>query len=188
MTVLPRLRAATAEAHAALEDDLDLIARLCSPAQRRAAVARFYGFHLAAERLLAPFLDDVAGLDFADRRRTAWLAKDLRLLGIDAATVAAPSLAGPASVEQALGFFYVLEGSTLGGKVVARAVEQAGADEVGLSFLSPYGARTGERWRTLIAHLEVAAESDPDAGEAIVRGAVMGFQAARQGLCEMATA
>ncbi len=184
MTLLPRLRSATAQAHAALEHDLDLIARLCSPTQRRLAVTRFYGFHLAAERLLSPFLDEVAGLDFADRRRTAWLAEDLRRLGVDADTVAVPLLPSPQSAEQALGFFYVLEGSTLGGKVVGRAVEQAGADSLGLSFLNPYGPRTGERWRTLIDQLEAAAQADAAAGEAIVLGAVMGFQAARQALCE----
>jgi heme oxygenase len=81
-----------------------------------------------------------------------------------------------------LGFFYVLEGSTLGGKIINRKVEADGGDLTGLSFLSPYGARTGERWRSFLAVLDEA-DVDEAATGAIVAGGVRAFETAIDWLC-----
>lgn len=41
---------------------------------------------------------------------------------------------------EALGFLYVIEGSTLGGRLILRELAAGGAEITGLSFLDPFGA------------------------------------------------
>jgi heme oxygenase (biliverdin-IX-beta and delta-forming) len=105
-----------------------------------------------------PQLDPLA----AGRSRLPHLRRDLLALGLAAAEVealprceAAAGLARtPAST---LGALYVVEGSTLGGQVIARAL--AGRPWVpagGLIYFSPYGAETGRMWRTVQAALNAA--------------------------------
>jgi heme oxygenase len=175
-----RLRAATHPCHQRLEDRIDILQRVRTLAGRRTLAQRFHALHTEAEAALAPWLSHVEGLEFEGRRRSPLLARDLEALG-------APPAAGPkdpirvTGVAEALGRLYVLEGSTLGGRVIRREVAAAGGDMDGLSFLDPYGERTGERWR---AFLEVvAAETDV---EALVAGAVAGFAHAETRLCDEA--
>ncbi len=177
MSVISRLRAATAKAHQDLEHGLDMMRAAADPAGRRALVTRFHALHLGAERVLEPLLADYPGLEFEARRRSPWLAADLVDLGADPGATRPCRIDPPASAAEALGMFYVLEGSTLGGKVIRKAMEDQGADMLGLSFLTPYGEATGERWRAFMALLEAADPADVDA---IVRGGLKGFEAARR--------
>ena len=94
---------------------------------------------------------------------------------------AAPEAPPPVgSLGEALGLLYVLEGSTLGGKVIRRQVEASGGDMAGLTFLDPYGAQAGERWRSFLAVLDRAAGAEP---EGAVAGARAGFRHAELRLC-----
>lgn len=182
MMALSRLRAATSGLHLDVERRLDLLGQLSSAPARRRIVERFYGLHAGAELVLWPRLAGVAGLDLEARRRTDWLRRDLVSLGSSAIGAPVCRLAPPASTAEALGFFYVLEGSTLGGKIIRRAVEVAGADMTGLGFLNPYGAAVGERWRALTAVIERQAAGRP-AIDDLVAGAVRGFETTRDWLC-----
>jgi heme oxygenase len=77
---------------------------------------------------------------------------------------------------------YVVEGSTLGGQVIQRSIEAAGLGLEGLSFLDPYGARTGERWRAFLRILDEATVTSSHA-DAALRGARAGFRHAELWLC-----
>jgi heme oxygenase len=173
-----RLRDATQPHHQRLESRIDILGRIGAPAARRALVARFHALHAAAEAGMAPFLTDVDGLDFEARRRAPRLARDLAALGGRPASQAEASIE-VCGVAEALGLMYVLEGSTLGGRVIRKQVEGAGGDMRGLSFLDPYGPQVGERWRDFLGVL--AAEPDVDA---MVAGAVAGFGHSERCLCE----
>lgn len=156
---------------------MDILRRIGVPEQRRALVERFHVLHAQAEAAMAPWIAGLAGLEFEARRRSRLLARDLAALG------GAPREADAdpiilRGVGEALGLLYVLEGSTLGGRVIRREVESKGGDMRGLTFLDPYGARAGERWRSFLA--VVAARPDADA---IVTGAVAGFEHAEARLC-----
>lgn len=177
-----RLRVATRADHERLESRVDLLRRVATPHGRRAVVQRFWRLHAEAEGAVAPWLSDLDGLDFPARRRTERLTADLATLGL-ATPDAAPEAPKVASLEEALGRFYVLEGSALGGRVIRRALAAQGSDMAGLSFLDPYGEHTGERWRGFLAVLDRAAGT-PDAAEAVVRGAIAGFAHAERRLCE----
>jgi heme oxygenase len=103
----------------------------------------------------------------------AHLTADLSAMGLDPEALetlplcaAAARLAG--TREAAVGALYVMEGSTLGGQVISKAL--AGADWLptgGLAYFNPYADRTGAMWRSfrdwaqmttpIETHAEVAA-------------------------------
>jgi len=175
-----RLRDATHVEHQRLEDRLDIFSRIATATARRDLASRFFRFHAGAEAGLAPHLADIEGLDFAARRRTPRLLADLAALG-----AAVPDDIAPVACESrgaALGFFYVLEGSTLGGRVIRRRMEERGEGMVGLSFLDPYGERGGERWRAFLEVLEREAQT-PGFERDAVAGALAGFSQAERTLC-----
>ena len=176
-----RLRDATQVDHRRLETRVDILTRIATTDGRRALVQRFHGLHAEAEAALAPWLADLAGLEFDARRRSVQLAVDLAVLDGDPPSKPEHALA-VTSVSEALGRMYVLEGSTLGGQVIRRAVEARGDGMRGLSFLDPYGERVGERWRAFLAVVDRHVRA-PEDMEAMVGGAVAGFRLAELHLC-----
>ena len=180
--VLSRLREATNGAHQRLEARLDILVRVGARAGRRALVGRFHGLHAGAEAVLEPLLAGLPGLDYAARRRSAMLQEDLGALGAEPGP---PFLiAAPASVPEALGLLYVLEGSALGGKVIRKALAARGQDMTGLSFLDHYGPEVGARWRSFLTVLDrESTEGDEAAMAAAVRGGLAGFAHAEAWLC-----
>lgn len=118
----------------------------------------------------APFLDP--------RRRMHLLAADLAVLGASPFAVdALPSCPVPllGNAAAALGSLYVMEGSTLGGRIIERHVERRlGFDHLsGCSYFAGYGARTGAMWRAFLARLELAPLGD---AAGIAAGAVATFE------------
>jgi heme oxygenase len=180
--VLSRLRAETQTAHQALEADLDIFNHLTSEPGRRRLARRFHGLHAGAEAVLAPWLAAVPGLDYEARRRRPALDRDLAHFR-EPAPLPCP-VPAPASRAEALGLLYVLEGSTLGGQVIRKQLLKQGQSLDGLSFLDPYGAETGPRWKSFLAVLDRECPPDrPETGQAAARGGLRGFAAARDWLC-----
>lgn len=184
-TVLARLRAATADAQQRLETRLDLVTQLSVPADRRRMVERFHAWHVGCETIMAPLLSDIVGLGYAGRRRSVELTSDLAILG--GQPQSGRRIAAPANAAEALGRLYVLEEATQGGKAIARQLAARSLNMTGLSFLDPYGAETGERWRKFVLILEREGAVSEKACEYIVRGAVAGFTHAERWLCEPAS-
>jgi heme oxygenase len=176
-----RLRESTQDDHQRLESRLDILARIATTEGRRALVERFHGLHAETESAVEPWLAEVPGLEFEARRRSVQLSADLHALGGAPSSRPAPAVV-VAGVGEALGRMYVLEGSTLGGRVIRRAAEAHGGGMRGLSFLDPYGERVGERWRTFLAVVDRQARSPADV-ESMVAGAVAGFRLAEVHLC-----
>lgn len=174
------LRAATQAAHERLEARMDILQRIATPNGRRTLVERFHALHTETETALAPWLTGVFGLDFDARRRSARLAVDLAALG--GRTLPRSEQVRVGSVGEALGRMYVLEGSTLGGRVIRRTVLARGHSMGGLSFLDPYGEQVGERWRTFLAVLDAQARRRTDL-DAMTAGALAGFRHAETRLC-----
>lgn len=182
--VVARLRAATGDAHARLDARLNILDVLADPDGRRRLVGRFYGLHAGAEPVLAPLLRDLEGLAFPDRSRAPALARDAAALGLDPERLPLCPMAPPRSVPEALGIFYVLEGSTLGGRIIRREMAARGHDGTGLDFLDPYGTATGERWRAFLAVLQrESPPGDDETGRAVAEGGVAGFGHAEAWLC-----
>ncbi len=159
------LRTATREVHERLHEHprLKLLAGgRIGLGDYRDLLARLHGFHAAAETAFAQAAA-FAPIDMAARRKAPLLRSDLTALGLDAAAIAAlplcldlPSIDGPAAL---LGGAYVVEGSTLGGRTLAKAVEPLlGSTINGRRFLLGYGDRHGAMWRAFTDALETVPE------------------------------
>ncbi|MCR5876329.1 biliverdin-producing heme oxygenase [Phenylobacterium sp. J426] len=173
-----RLRRETADAHHRLETRLDL---LCRPVDRQRFVHvlhRFLGFHTVWECAVRRH----AGLRaFTDARtRLPHLRRDLVALGCDPAELdqlplclAAGELA--ACEASALGSIYVMEGSTLGGQLIGRALTEVDwLPDGGLAYFNPYGRETGAMWRAF--HAFADARLPAQAHGAAVAGARRTFE------------
>jgi len=171
------LRAATDAIHHRLEARLDVVERLADPALRPDLMRRYAALHIPADEALARHLSNLPGLDFPGRSRTPLLA---RFAGEDPP----PAFPVPLTRAEALGMLYVLEGSTLGGRIILRALAGRGVDDPNLAFLDPYGAETGARWRGFLAVLSRETDDDEDRIAQACRGARSGFLHAERLLCE----
>ena len=180
--IVRRLRAATHEAHSELERRLDIFSHLHAPQTRAALVARFAAMHRVADSEMSDWLTPIADLHYSLRSRAEHFRRDQSELPVTSppAPPRAPHLADR---HEALGLFYVLEGSTLGGHVIRKRLESAGVGASGLSFLDPYEAQSGVRWGEFIRILDRESQP-PGASEAIIKGAVAGFAWVSAALCE----
>ena len=146
------LRAATAEAHAALEE-APCLRRLFADDVSGADLAEVLGRFLPVYRALEARLlhgEPAASLSYASRVRL--LAEGLNVLGAPAppSDWAIPELDQEAARWGAL---YVIEGATMGGQVIQRQlVSRLGSGA--LSFFVPYGTEVGERWRSFLTRME----------------------------------
>lgn len=175
-----RLREATASAHAALERELDWEARVATMAGYRGLLARLHGFHSAWEPAIGASLAD--GAFFDPRCRLEALGRDLAFLGLSPESIGELprshpiALPGPAA---AMGALYVLEGSTLGGRVIGRHIAAThGFTGDGLAYYSGHGARTGAMWSAFRTRLDTF----DGEGEAVVAAANDTFDAMRRWL------
>jgi heme oxygenase len=173
-TTLNSLRAETSSAHRRLDQTLRLVDRLQAPETRAALVARYYVFHRETETAVAPFLSAIPELDFAARRRSPLIARDIQALGESAPLDGGP---GPDIVtrSEAFGALYVLEGSSLGGRLILRDLARRCSPKTGLGFLNPYGALTSELWLTFLAILERETASRKETIKQTVSGALKAF-------------
>ncbi len=144
------LRAATAQAHTRLESSLNLLEQPLARDRFVAVLKRFYGFHAAWEQSLVRFPEIRAAM--RTRVKTLHLERDLLALGIgDFETIPRCAAAHTLAVNtaEAVGVFYVLEGSTLGGKVISTALSAAPwLPPGGLTYFNPYGPHTGAMWQS----------------------------------------
>lgn len=178
--LLLALREATGPSHAALEQRLPFFADTFDLAAYRRLIEAYYGFHAPLEALLA---DHQA----PERNKVPALTRDLLALSLSPEQIddlplchALPPVNDTAS---ALGVMYVLEGSTLGGQVLRRAMaERLGIDaERGGAYLDVYGSATGRNWRSFLERLAQA----PTASHATaVASAVATFEGFGQWLAQ----
>lgn len=161
--LLQALRDATSAQHRQVET---LLPPSWSTLGREGYVAylrRVAGFHLPVEaRLFAAHDWNALGLsEAAARTRAPLLRADLAALGADVGTLpCAAELPDVQELGRALGALYVLEGSTLGGQVLARQVSR-GAAGVPTSFLNGAGDATGARWTSFCRFAEALAAREP---------------------------
>ena len=174
--MLAHLRAATRPAHDRLEGSLGLLDEWLDQDAYKQVLERFYGFWRGWEPQVAALLQDGAFLE--PRRRTHLLRADLAALGSSACAVAALPACPPPLLRDAagaLGSLYVMEGSTLGGRVIQRNVERRlGLDgRSGCAYFAGYGASTGAMWRSFLLRLDQAPAAD---AERIAAGATATFE------------
>ncbi len=165
------LRAATADAHRRLDENLVVTRPDLTADTYLAFLARMYG-------IVAPLEDHVAvhvPLDDWDDRRRAWMLRDD--LGPLADTAArCPYTPAPADPDEALGAAYVLEGSTLGGLHVTGTVEARLGPGAPTRWFRSHGEEVPARWQAFRRAVHRHVEAGGDLG-AMVAGATATFEA-----------
>ncbi len=183
--IIEALREGTRAAHDRIEQNR-VMGRLTQPdldlTDYTLVLKRMLGLHLALEGPLAAALAHrriPLGLD--QRRKTPLLRRDLMALGaLEPIAPASIDLAALLADEpSAWGTLYVLEGSTLGGRIILRNVERALGltGENGASFFAGYGERTGERWKVFVEELAATHDRHPAWQAPIVAAASACFDA-----------
>ena len=176
--ILPRLRFETSPYHDSVEANAfnqALTAGRVTTAETAQFLARMYGFVQPYEEALrrhgAAFGPD---WQLAQRYRAHFILDDLARLGHLATPPQCPALPPLETRAQLLGAMYVLEGSTLGGQVIARQLAAAGID--GRTFFGSRAERTGPLWKQFTQLLEAAAAAEDADADAIVASAILTFQ------------
>jgi heme oxygenase len=139
-------------------------------------LGRLYELHATFEsRLVDSSLDETwgrLGIDVAAHRRAPLCATDLERLG---AKPAAKSITSTkfATPGHALGCLYVLEGSSLGGRTVARLV-RARIGDVPTSFFTGQGRAKPPPWTSVVKAM-ARFDSEGGDGDTVVAGACETF-------------
>jgi heme oxygenase len=173
---LIHLREVTGPVHRALEGGLGLLNEHLELDAYTAVLARFYGFWSGWQPQIADLLQNDALL--TPRRRLHLLAADLAALGVSEQELAAlPKcpLTVLRDAAEALGSLYVMEGSTLGGRLIRANVQRCLGSVAlsGCAYFNSYGAATNTMWRSFLVVLDAAPSADQPR---IGNGAVATFE------------
>lgn len=192
--ILSRLRLETRGEHDAVEQVLDLMGSSLSHQSYRQRLEQFYGFYAPLEKALqshgksladrackAPLSDAISSALAARLNKTAHLQQDLHHLGVPAHVLPLcrdlPPLRTQAEV---LGCLYVMEGATLGGRLITQHVRAALGitPATGGSFFQGYGDDTGRMWQGM-RQLLVSGSPDTETENNIVTNAIATFACLR---------
>ncbi len=112
-------------------------------------LSRMYGIVRACETQVYPVLDRFLN-DLKVRKKSQLIADDLQATGMSAADIARIPVYDfqHPDLPQAIGIMYVLEGSTLGGRILFKHTNNIlGLTEThGASYFAGYGPQTGSMW------------------------------------------
>jgi len=178
-----QLRAQTAPLHAQIEALLGLPGSIRSRDEYRLWLDRFLGFYEPLERSLEAFPGwEACGFALPARSQAACLASDLAALGADprqASRITFELLPALPTFAHALGAAYVLEGATLGGRIILRDLEmRIGAALAGATqFFGGRGKATGQMWHGFQAALDAFGRAHPRLCVDVVTGAQRTFRA-----------
>jgi heme oxygenase len=179
MTV-DHLRETTHSHHRALERELDLLRPSFTRGDYVALLRAFHGFYAPWEEAIEARIEPALPGFFGPRRKRDALEADLCSLGHDAERLCAIArcrrLPPLRTVGEALGSMYVIEGSTLGGRILApHFCERLGLrPDAGCRFFTAYGGRAGAMWR---AFGEVVAARPEEERGFMAAAAVSTFEA-----------
>ncbi len=172
------LRQASKQAHHSL-DHHPLLAPLLKPElgaeQYGNVLAALYGVHAAAESLIHTYLDQHPDLSYRPHRRLPLLEADLAALNRDPYTIPF-EFPPPQNIAALIGILYTVEGSNMGGQVIARTIRQMGSCDLPMQFFDGSGDLALQRWQAFLVfsdtfcppdHYEQAAATALDLFEVI---------------------
>jgi heme oxygenase len=141
---------------------------------------KFYGFHHPLELLHDRFLNDSNIPGYSSRRKASLILSDLNALEAPKPADAATELPLIDTLPAALGSFYVTEGSTQGGSIVASMlIKYAGVNEHSTRFFYGYGENGKQMWQSFKEELD-GYDEEPAFKEKLVKGADETFRLFQQ--------
>lgn len=163
--ILALLRAGTRAEHARIEEVVPLLRGDVTLPAYRAYLRRLLGFYAPLERSLRSWEPPGAGLV---EEKVRWLRADLHVLG-EGPVPLCDHLPVLSSAARAWGCLYVIQGSTLGGRILSRHLHSTlGVGQSnGGSFLWAHGEETALAWKRFTASLAAFAEQGGDGAGAL---------------------
>ncbi len=150
--IIPSIRQATRAHHVALESIVDFKSRMITVQRYSGLLQIMHGIIAPLERELGRLDWSGTGIDFASRRKAHWLASDLDFLesiSSEGRQIGqCEILPMVTNLNQAFGCLYVMEGSTLGGKIIGDMLtRQLGITRnSGGAFYASYGVQIPKMW------------------------------------------
>ncbi len=191
-SIVAKLRQETSEAHLSIEQSPPMRAIFADTytlAEYHRLLQHLFVFYSPFERAVFDTLSPPLAAELGSRKKTGWLRQDLEAAGEGSQ----PQMVAPVprfeSDEERMGALYVLEGATLGGKLIRkRLLGHFGGDvSETLHFYSGYGAQAGAQWTSFRAILaRLFDHADASTQSRVVRGANVTFAALEKWLDGMA--
>jgi heme oxygenase len=150
MQLTAELKETTEAVHQAAEKKMILALKSIATDQDYVQMLSWlYGFYAPLEKLIRSQLTLENFPDMIKRSRVEFILWDLKEFGSEAPKPDfCRQLPVIDSYARALGALYVLEGSTLGGRIIAGMVSRQLGSTKGLSFFNGYGAETASMWQS----------------------------------------
>ena len=126
-------------------------------------LGKFYGFFQPVEKAFVKFFNETNIPYYHQRRRSSIILDDLRHLNASAGDLPiATNLPAIDNEHRALGAFYVLEGSSQGGPIIASMlIKQSGMPADSVNFFNAYKEDEKKKWQSFRERLdEIPAGSD----------------------------
>ena len=188
--ITDQLKSATLPAHQQLEKLLVQRIKGVSSVEDYLSLLRlFYGFCHPLEELMMSLLSESIIVDLGERRKSTALLLDMeRLRGGEVEVPLCDRLPVLSSASEALGALYVMEGSTLGGSVIADMVRKKLPElpEDSLHFFTGYGDETQAKWAAFKQQTDAFAATDTDK-KGVIDGANKTFEAFYHWIKEQST-
>jgi heme oxygenase len=165
MQLTDKLKKITEAVHAASEKKMVLaLKRINTPEDYVYMLNWLYGFYAPLEHMIRQQLNSGNFPDMVKRSRAEYLLWDIKEFDVKGFEIKesnthtqTPEICDHLPVidsyARALGALYVLEGSTLGGRIIAGMVSRQLNTLKGLSYFNGYGAETGKMWQAFKAFL-----------------------------------
>ncbi len=156
-----KLKEETKQNHQVLEKALvGRLKAIRSPQEYANLLKLFYGYFGGLEVLINKAIDSTMLTDSVQRRKTQAIADDILTLSEDVPIKATgDDLPRINDHLEALGALYVIEGSTLGGKIISKMMAQQLGLDKGMSFFAGYGDKTERMWDTFKQALNSQAQN-----------------------------
>ena len=174
---IQKLRRETEADHRAVEGSLPLMHEELDSAQYVLCLRRMYGIVTAWEERSAELAPNWMRNAIEIRQRKHLLELDLAWFGVTEWDDSRPRLPEMIGLPSLLGAMYVMEGSTLGGQLIARHLEMKLdlSEGRGNAYFRGHGAQTGPMWKEFCEMLTM--RIDDDQTDAVVASAKRMFAA-----------
>jgi heme oxygenase len=176
MTLSERLKASTEQEHRETEKLLiEKIKSIQSKDDYIGILKIFYGYFAPIEQLIRQFLTAEHLNDLHERRNVSRIKEDLNALGYNQDIPLSRVLPSIENYCHAAGAMYVQEGSTLGGRHIAKMISTKVADATdALSFFNGYNEKTDEMWNSFKGFINTRFTTESEAS-LLVGGAKQTF-------------
>lgn len=175
---LTDIKSHTADSHKKLES-LSVSASILSPDMKIEDYIHYlslmHDVHKNTEEVVYPLLSQIIP-DLDQRKKKHLIEEDLLFLNHNKTTSSTVFDKTEMSVPFALGVFYVIEGSSLGGRFILKNIvnnKQLSNDQ-GVSYFKGYGDKTGSFWKNFL-NILAEYEQNNNGADSIIEGAVYAF-------------